>query len=275
MLHEQLNSITFVDGTHIRYLPPNKSYKMLGVHINPMLDFREHFLYITKDVKELAKVLAKRKLSPPLKSIAIEQLLKSKYHATHLGKLNERQLTTIDGILNKAMRRNLGLLPNFSTEGVQNPLKEADLGLTPMRDRATQMGIEHLTRVINKDTERGFTAHAHVHRLISQFKHWPQEALESHPLKLPTLRIISIAGSMPGLEYECLPPLHQDNDIPTSIREASRAVDDVRQEKRSTIQGQICTKEYGKMVRKQCKPVQHSKKLLKHLAPLWELGLQD
>ena len=50
---------------------------MLGVHINPMLDFREHFFHITKDVKKLAKALAKRKLRPPLKSLAIELLLKS------------------------------------------------------------------------------------------------------------------------------------------------------------------------------------------------------
>jgi hypothetical protein len=171
ILKEQINSITFTDGTHIKYLPPNKSYKMLGVHINPMLDFREHFHHITKDVKKLAIALAKRKLSPPLKSLAIEQLLKSKYHATHLGVFNERQLTTIDGILNKAMRQAIGLLPNFPSEGVQKPLKEAGIGLPPMRDRATQMGIEHLTRVMNKDSERGFTAHAHAHRLITQFNH--------------------------------------------------------------------------------------------------------
>ena len=57
-LQDQINSITFADGTHIKYLP-NKSYKMLGVHINPMLDFREHFLHITKNVKRLANTLAK------------------------------------------------------------------------------------------------------------------------------------------------------------------------------------------------------------------------
>ncbi len=66
-----MNSITFTYGTHIKYLPPNKSYKMLEVHINPMLDFRDHFLHITKDVKKLAKALAQRKLSPPLKTLAI------------------------------------------------------------------------------------------------------------------------------------------------------------------------------------------------------------
>jgi len=144
---------------------------MLGFHINPMPDFREHFLHITKDVKKLALALARRKLSLSLKSIAIEQLLKYKYHATHHGVFNERQLITIDGILNKAVGQAIGLLPNFLSEGVQRPLKEAGLGLPPMRDRATQIGIEHLTRTMNKDTERGFTTHAHVHRLLSQFNH--------------------------------------------------------------------------------------------------------
>ncbi|MFN9955791.1 MAG: hypothetical protein ACK55I_22050, partial [bacterium] len=83
-LQEQINTITFLDNTRLKYLPPNKSYKMLGVHINLMLDFREHFLYIAKDGRKLAKTLAKRNLSPNLKTIAIEQLLKSNYYATHL-----------------------------------------------------------------------------------------------------------------------------------------------------------------------------------------------
>ena len=65
------------------------------------------------------------------------------------------------------MRQALGLLPNFPSEGVHRPLKEAGLGLSPMRDRAKQMGIEHLTRVMNKDKEIGFTAHAYAHCLLS------------------------------------------------------------------------------------------------------------
>jgi hypothetical protein len=240
-----------------------------------MLDFKENFLHITKDVKKLAKALAKRKLSPPLKSLAIEQLLTSKYHATYLGVFNDRQLNTIDGILNTAMRQAIGFLPNFPSEGVQKPLKEAGLGLPPTRDKAAQMGIEHLTRVMNKDTERGFTTHAHVHRLLAQFNHWPREALESNPLKLPTLRILRLASRISGLEFDGLPPLHQDNDIATSIREASTEVDTTRKAKRDTIQGQMGTKEHVKMIRQQCKPIQYSNKILKHLAPLWELGLNN
>jgi hypothetical protein len=69
------------------------------------------------------------------------------------------------------MREAIGLLPNFPTEGKQRPLKEAGLRLPPIKDKATQMGIEHLTRAMNKDSERGFTAHAHVHMIFADFNH--------------------------------------------------------------------------------------------------------
>jgi len=146
---------------------------MLGVHINMVLDFREHHNLLTNAVRKLAKELAKRKLSPTHKTTIVEQLLKSKYHATHLGVFNDRQLSTIDGILNMAMRQAIGLLPNFPTEGAQRAFKEAGLGLAPKRDGATQMGVEHLTNAMNKTTERRFTVHAHVHRLITDINHWP------------------------------------------------------------------------------------------------------
>ena len=85
LLRSQISTIKFEDGTPIKYLTPNKSYKMLGVHINPMLDFRDHLKHITFDIKKLAKALAKRLISPNRKKLVIDQLLKSKYHATHLG----------------------------------------------------------------------------------------------------------------------------------------------------------------------------------------------
>jgi hypothetical protein len=144
---------------------------MLGVHINPVLDFREHFTSITKDVRKLAKTLTNRKLSPPYKTLVVEQTRKSKYHATHLGVLNERQLTPIHGIPNKATRQAIGLLPNFPPEGVQRPLKEVGLGLPSITDRATQMGMKHLGRIMNKDTDRGYLTHAHTLRLIARFGH--------------------------------------------------------------------------------------------------------
>jgi hypothetical protein len=220
-----------------------------------VLNFREHHTFVTKDVRKLAKELAKRKLSPTHKTTIVEQLLKSKYYATHQGVFNDHQLTTIDGILNKAMRQAIGLLPNFPTEGVQRTLKEAGLGLPPTMDRATQIGIQHLANAMKKTSERGFTAHAHVHRLITNFNHLPSEALETNHLKLPTLRILRLASTQPVFQFENLPSLHQHSDIATSIRSASNTIDQTRQENRSKLQGQPGTKEYDKLVRHKCKPL--------------------
>ena len=216
---------------------------MIGVHINTILDFKEHLAHITKDVRLIAKTLARRKLSPPYKTLVIEQLLKSKYHATHLGVFTDRQLTEIDRILNKALRLATGILHNFPTEGVQRPTKEMGLGLPSIRDRATQMGIEHLLNNMNKDTERGYLAYSHTHRLLSQFNHWPNEALESNPLKLPTLRVLRLASTITNLSLDNLPPLTRDNAIATSIRQASQAIDDNRHHKRHTIQATMGSKE--------------------------------
>jgi hypothetical protein len=150
---------------------------LLGVHINTTLDFKEHLAHITKDVRLLAKALAKRKLSPPYKTLVIEQLLKSKYHATHLGVFIDRQLTYIIRILNRALRLATGLLHNFPTESVQRPTKEMGLGLPSIRDRSIQMGTEHLLNNMNKGSERRFLAYSHTYKILTQFIHWPTEAL--------------------------------------------------------------------------------------------------
>jgi hypothetical protein len=39
------------------------------------------------------------------------------------------------------------------------------------------MGIEHLINNMNKGTERGYLAHSIAYRILTQFNHWPIEAL--------------------------------------------------------------------------------------------------
>jgi hypothetical protein len=139
LLTNQINTIKFEDGSNIKYLPPNKSYKMLGVQINPMLDFRDHLRHMSTKVKILARVLTKRRLSPNRKQLVIDQLLKSKNHAVHLGMFTDKQLSTIDKILNKAARNAMGLTPSSPTEAIHRPGKEMGLGYSPLRHKATQM----------------------------------------------------------------------------------------------------------------------------------------
>jgi hypothetical protein len=86
---------------------------MLGVHIILMLDFRDHLKRVTSDVRHLAKVLTKRLLSPNRKNQVIDELLKSKYHATHQGIFTDKQLETIEKLLDKAARNALGIISSF------------------------------------------------------------------------------------------------------------------------------------------------------------------
>jgi hypothetical protein len=129
-----------------------------------MLDFRDHLKHITTEVGKLAQVLTKRRLSPNIKQLVINQVRKSKYHATHLGIFTSTQLNTFDKILNKAARNALGLTPSFPTEAIHRPTKEMGLGYAPLRNKATQMGIEHLIDILNKPTDTSYLAYAHTSR---------------------------------------------------------------------------------------------------------------
>jgi hypothetical protein len=86
-----------------------------------MLNFRDHLKHVTTEVKQLAKVIIKRGLYPSRKQLVIDQLLKSKYHAIHLGIFIEIRLETIDKILDKAPRNALGIISSFPVETIHRP----------------------------------------------------------------------------------------------------------------------------------------------------------
>ena len=78
----------------------------------------------------------------------IDHVLKPKYHAIHLGIFTDKQLETIDKLLNKAARNAIGLIPSFPIEAIHRPTKAMGLGYAPMKDPMTQMGIEHITDIL-------------------------------------------------------------------------------------------------------------------------------
>jgi hypothetical protein len=220
-------------------------------------------------------VLTKRILSPNRKELVIDQPLKSKYHDTHLVIFTDTQLSTIDKRLNKVARNALGLTPSFPTKTMHRPTKEMGLGYAPLRNKATQMGIENLMDILNKPTDRGYLAYAHTHRVATTYQRWPIEAYEANKAKLPTLRVLSYVQSIIGAELEHIPNLQTPNHIAISFRAASREIDETRAKQRDNIPKNLPQKEYYKQLRNQCLPLNFSDRLLKHLAPLWEEGVTN
>ena len=135
---------------------------MLGVHINPMLDFTEHFQKITSEVQKISAVLKRRRLSPHRKQLVIDQLLQAKYHAVHLGVFTAGQMDQIDRILASATRNAHEITPSTPSECLYRDTKQYGLGCQPIRTRAAKMGLALQTRTINSPTERGTLAFAHV-----------------------------------------------------------------------------------------------------------------
>ena len=143
-LRDQVSTIALSDDPSaptLAFLPPNESYKMLGVHINPMLDFKQHYAAITKDVKALIGPLRRAKLSPRRKHNIIHQLLKSKFHATHLGSFTPQQMERIDTTLNTAFRQAYRLTPGFPVDALHEDPTSLGLGKQHTSVRARQMAL--------------------------------------------------------------------------------------------------------------------------------------
>ena len=205
----------------------------------------------------------------------IDQLLKSKYHATHLGIFTDNQPEIIDKLLNKAARSALGLIPSFPAEAIHWHTTEMGLGYEPMKYIVTQMGIVHITEILSKPTDRGYTAYAHTTRVANTYHHWPKEAHEATQAKLPTLREISNIRIIPGAELENIQNVESPNHIATGIRESSEAIDQHKVAQRQHIPQNLQFKGYARQHRNQCQPLRYANKLLKHMVPMWEEGASD
>jgi hypothetical protein len=97
-----------------------------------------------------------------------------------------------------------------------------------MKDIAKQMGIDHITEILNKPAQRGHIAYAHTTRVANTYHYWPKEAHEATQARLTTLRVLFYIRNIPGVELDNKKNVQSPNHIATSIREASEAVDQHR-----------------------------------------------
>ena len=260
------------EGNRLKYLPPTSSYKMLGVHINPLLNFTDHYNYITKEVRSIASVLRMHKLSPGRKQCIIQQLLRSKYHALHLGIFTPAQSRSIDKILNSATRQALHLTGSFPTEGIIARTEHYGLGLPPNLVSSTPRSIEHLIHMLNKPSDRGLLSYNHVYSTAKKFAQWPYESLE-HPIaKLPTLRTLQQLKIIPNLLVTNFPGLSFTNEIADTIRTYADTVN-CRRAIDIPLLREIRDPTLYREKNKLCQPLHLNRNLLKHLTPLWEADI--
>ena len=143
-----------------------------------------------------------------------------------------------------------------------------------IRTRAAKRGLAHLVDTTNSPSDRGTIAFEHVKRLSTLYHHWPEESFDTGNACLPTLRLLRYIQAVPGLELANITPLALTNPIADILREASGAVKSSRRQAMNLLPTQTLTPaEYQKQRRKTLPLFQASRRTIKHLSPIWSLGL--
>ena len=137
------------------------------------------------------------------------------------------------------------------------------------------MGIDQISEIINKPTERGHIDYAHTTRVANTYHYWPKEEHEATQGRLPTPRVLSSIRNIQWAELEHIQNIQTPNQIAITIRAASEEVDRNRATQRQHIPQKLQTKDIAKELQAKCQPLMFADRLSKHLGPLWEEGVSD
>ena len=276
LLKQQLHTINLTGqpgGVGLKLRAPNESYKVLGVQLNPLLNFKDHFVAVTSEVRQISTVLKRTLLSPNRKQLIIQQLLQGKYHAVHLGVFSDTQLQDIDRILNSATRHAQGLPNSFPIEAIHRDSTEFGLNKPSILVRAMQLSASQLTTSMNKPSLRGELFFQHVRNLCQTYATWPRAALEHHTVKMPTLRILLYLDRM-GLQLKGISFPSFDTGIAYTIGALSDTVDHARHLRRKNLPQITNPKAYRRYRTQECAPLRASQRINRHLTPAWETTIR-
>ena len=152
-LKQQLNTLR-LDNHSIPYLPPNTSYKYLGMWINMDLNWNEHFQQTAAALKNKGDKLLTSNLPLKIKIEMMQKIIRpSATYAFPLAIYTKSQIDSLDCLLAQYGKRVMGLPNTFPTTAMLLPKDKGGLGLLPYHVDYKQHNITQLTRILN-DTGR-------------------------------------------------------------------------------------------------------------------------
>ncbi len=100
----------------------------------------------------------------------------------------------------------------------------------------------------------------------------PKRHMKPHKLDYLLFRILSYLRNIPGAEIDNIQFVQSPNQIATTIRAASEAVDQNKAAQRKHIPKNPPPKDYARQLRNQCQPLRYADKLLQHMVPYGRRG---
>ena len=142
LLQQQISTIEIIPNTKVKFLRPDETYKVLGLHLSMILNFNQHYQELTREVRAMSQILRKTKLGSHRKLRIIDSLLLAKFHTIHLGVFNPAQIKHINTIINSATRQALGYTPSLPVQAIHNVQEQYGLGRSHVQRLEQHLSVQ-------------------------------------------------------------------------------------------------------------------------------------
>jgi hypothetical protein len=155
-LHAQLHERIHILGHPVPYITPSTSYEYLGFHINMLLNWKEQFGALLKNVKTRGGIIARSCLTVTQKlSMMEETVVPLAHYSLNITPFNLLQIRTLDNALASTRKACQGLPiyhPNFAA---QVGPEDGGCGTSTLMQTYVHSGIQNMVRAYNSPGRLG------------------------------------------------------------------------------------------------------------------------
>ena len=155
-LRSQLTHRFAIDNDWVPYLPPTQPYKYLGVLITPTLNFKFHFLALSKMLLDKGHQLLVAGVRPLQALQIIRHVLRPRItYCFPIAPFSKSEIYALDKILVNITKHCLNLPRSFPMRAVLNPIHLGGIGMHSLMTDYVQISAQTLTRAMNDDGQLG------------------------------------------------------------------------------------------------------------------------
>jgi ribonuclease HI len=160
MLEKQIR----IDNEPIPYEPPTGSYKYLGVHITPTLDWGDQVAYARAEIRRRGRKIAESLASPDQKLNMVRTLLQP-FVAYSLSVMayTPQDIAGLDALIAGVAKRCYGLKLGFPNRAILAPADRMGLGIGTIRTLYVAKAAKALVQSLNDEGRLGVVTRSMLH----------------------------------------------------------------------------------------------------------------
>ena len=170
-LLDRLTSQIKMQGQRITVHNPQTPYKLLGVWFTMDLNWSHQHTETCSQLKEMGRRLGESYGSQAQKLLVMQTCLKAKaQYAFPLMCYNDRQIQSLDSVMDAVVRAAYRLPPGTPTAMIREDIKKGGLGNASLMVAYTATAVKNLTRALNDAGKRGDLTRALLKAQLQAYK---------------------------------------------------------------------------------------------------------